>query len=76
MTLHLGTAALEDECDHEDYEVDVLTGRATCSTCPHVWTLSNLEWLRHSERQKRYDQEQAYWNRVDEGRQRAKDGEK
>lgn len=26
-----------DECDHDDYELDILTGRATCCCCDHVW---------------------------------------
>jgi hypothetical protein len=27
----------EDFCDHEGYEVDILTGRAQCTRCPHHW---------------------------------------
>jgi hypothetical protein len=26
----------EDDCDHEDYEID-LTGRATCQRCSQYW---------------------------------------
>ena len=33
----------EDECDHEDYEVDILTGRATCNMCGHSWWQSPEE---------------------------------
>lgn len=27
----------EDECQHDDYEADILIGRATCNCCGHWW---------------------------------------
>jgi hypothetical protein len=30
-----------DECDHLEYEVDLLTGRAECDHCPHTWHLTD-----------------------------------
>ena len=27
----------DDPCDHEDYDADVLTGRAMCNRCGHAW---------------------------------------
>lgn len=30
-------------CDHEDYEVDILTGRASCWRCGETWWLSSDE---------------------------------
>lgn len=41
--------------------------------CGHRWTLSEREIEREVERAAAYEKEEAYWNRVDEGRQRAKD---
>ena len=29
-----------DECDHEDYDVDILTGRAHCYRCGDAWWLT------------------------------------
>ena len=40
--------APEDECDHMDYELDILTGRAECPTCGHRWFMSDAE-LKHDE---------------------------
>lgn len=31
------------ECDHEDYDVDIPIGRATCAFCGHTWYLSKEE---------------------------------
>lgn len=41
----------DDGCDHDEFEHDILTGRATCSMCDHVWylTASDLEFLRSAE---------------------------
>lgn len=39
----------EDECDHEEFELDILTGRASCGRCDHVWNASDAEWKRHEE---------------------------
>jgi len=65
-----------EDCDHDEYETDILTGRATCGMCGHRWYLKAVQLANETERQRQYDEEQRYWERVDEGRQRAKDGER
>lgn len=30
----------EDECPHEEYEADILTGIAACDMCGHRWILA------------------------------------
>lgn len=32
-----------DPCDHEEYDIDILTGRAECQMCPHSWYPSREE---------------------------------
>lgn len=50
---------LSDECDHEDYEVDILTGRAECNRCPHSWYQTAEDIEREIERIREYDAWQA-----------------
>ena len=38
------------ECDHEDYDLDILIGRATCNMCDHHWYMSVAEFDRHQRR--------------------------
>lgn len=38
------------DCDHEDYELDILTGRATCTMCNHRWFMSDEELARDQKR--------------------------
>lgn len=38
------------DCDHEDYELDILIGRATCTMCNHRFYMSEDELRRHHER--------------------------
>jgi hypothetical protein len=33
----------DDPCDHDEYDVDILTGRAHCWRCGHAWWLSSQE---------------------------------
>jgi hypothetical protein len=33
----------EDPCDHDEYEIDCLSGRAYCDRCHHSWYASNEE---------------------------------
>ena len=59
-----------DECDHEDYEADILTGRATCNRCDHAWWQTPEEISAETERIHRYyewveDQERP-WTRFKE----------
>jgi hypothetical protein len=44
-----------DYCDHEDYEADILTGRATCPECRHSWHLTADEIANEQRRQREYD---------------------
>jgi hypothetical protein len=37
------------ECDHEDYDADILTGLATCGRCGHRWTQTAEEIARERE---------------------------
>lgn len=47
----------QDECDHDAYEIDILTGRAECSFCPHSWYLTSEEIEREIERQASYHED-------------------
>jgi hypothetical protein len=44
----------ERDCDHDDYEIDILTGRAECCMCPHSWYVTSEDVSREIERQARY----------------------
>ena len=50
------------ECDHMDYEADILTGIATCS-CGHRWMQTNDERERERQRQVEYDRLCEQWAR-------------
>jgi len=60
----------EDECDHEDYDSDILTGRASCSMCGYSWWQSPAEIEAEIERHRRYHEWEAEhqrpWNRFRE----------
>lgn len=49
------------ECDHMDYEADILTGIATCPACGHRWTQSAEEIERERQAQIAYDKRCAEW---------------
>ena len=53
---------VEQECDHMDYETDILTGFATCA-CGHRWMQTSEEIERERQRQIDYDQMCAQWER-------------
>lgn len=57
---------LPDECDHDDYEVDILSGRAECSRCPHTWYLTIDDVEREIDRIREYDAWQVEQYRRDE----------
>lgn len=49
MSYYDGTEDWPDEdgiedCDHEDFDVDILTGRAECDRCTHSWTMTAAEF--------------------------------
>lgn len=60
----------EDDCTHEDYERDILTGRATCNSCDHHWYLSDERVLADMGREAQYDEWQRrqdrreFWRRL------------
>jgi hypothetical protein len=54
----------DPDCDHDDYEADILTGRATCNRCGHQWFQDEEEIAAEIERQRAYDE----WTRTGEGR--------
>jgi len=43
------------DCDHEDYDADILTGRAICNRCGHVWWQTEEEHEAECQRQTVYD---------------------
>lgn len=55
----------EDDCDHEDYEADILSGRAMCHRCGHTWYQTQEEIEREIKHQKQY----AEWERRETCRQ-------
>jgi hypothetical protein len=55
--------APRDECDHDDYEIDILTGRAECNFCPHTWYLTSEEIEHEIQRQARYHEDMERENR-------------
>lgn len=54
----------EDECDHMDYDVDILTGRATCERCGH-------RWYQTDEQRRSQERAQAAWDRYCAEQERA-----
>jgi len=53
----------EEDCDHEDYDFDILTGRAECHQCPHSWYLSRKEINQQIRLQRAYQEEMDRENR-------------
>jgi hypothetical protein len=53
----------EPECDHEEYESDILTGRAECCRCGYYWYQTTEEIERDIERQARYQKDMDRENR-------------
>lgn len=39
----------EDFCDHDDRDVDILTGRASCWRCGESWWMTDAELKHESE---------------------------
>jgi len=55
-----------DTCDHEDYDADVLTGRAICNMCGHAWWQTKEDHEREMRRVAEYGE----WVAEQERRQR------
>lgn len=43
----------QDECCHEEAEIDILTGRSHCCVCGETWWVSDAEINRHYELMRR-----------------------
>lgn len=56
----------EDDCIHEDYETDILTGLATCSVCGHRWYQTDDEVAAEHRRAVQYEA----WQRRENRRER------
>ena len=50
-------------CDHEDYTVDILTGRCECDRCPVSWQATNEQVEREIEHQRKWHEYQERENR-------------
>lgn len=59
----------DDECDHDDYDVDILDGRCRCA-CGYSWYATNEQVLAESERQREYSEweertsRREFWRRL------------
>ncbi len=53
----------ESECDHNGYEIDILTGRAECDYCQHSWYVSGERINAEIERQANYHEDMERENR-------------
>jgi hypothetical protein len=56
-----------DFCDHEDYEPDIINGRAMCHQCGHTWWMTEAEIDAEIARIRAYDEwqreQERPWNR-------------
>jgi hypothetical protein len=43
-----------DYCDHEDYDADILTGRAMCYRCGHAWYQTSEEIAQQEQLERDY----------------------
>ena len=57
-----------DECDHDDYDTDLIEGRATCNKCGLRWGMSAADIQAEIDRQQLYYEQCAEqerpWNRL------------
>ena len=37
----------DHECDHDDYDIDILTGRASCNMCDYRWWATEAQIKRY-----------------------------
>ncbi len=69
---YYGPYSDDDYCDHEDYDIDILEGRAHCYRCGQWWYLTGDELDKHLRLQSEYDaamyrefrRENTWWKRV------------
>lgn len=47
----------EDICIHEDYEIDILTGIASCDDCGARWTATDEQYQHRIDMQAAWDRE-------------------
>lgn len=53
----------QDECEHDNYEIDILTGRAECDTCYHSWPATSEEIAAAVRHQRQYHEWEERENR-------------
>lgn len=53
----------DDVCDHDDYDVDILEGRARCNRCSESWHVTEEEVARQIEHQRQYSEWEERENR-------------
>ena len=53
----------DEPCDHEDYDIDILDGRARCDRCGESWYASNEEVLAMVDHMARYAEYEEQENR-------------
>lgn len=46
----------QDDCDHDDYDADIITGDATCHRCSYRWHMSDEEIAAEHARIERYQE--------------------
>lgn len=60
----------EDPCDHDEYDLDILTGRAFCYRCGEAWYATDEEMRAEAQRQADYwewtAEQERPWNRFKE----------
>lgn len=59
----------ERYCEHEDYDIDVCTGRASCNCCDHRWYLTSEEIDAELTRQANYYEDCERWERQERRRE-------
>lgn len=55
----------KEYCDHDNYDIDVCTGRAECDQCGTSWYVTGQEVDAELDRQVAYDAECEKWERAE-----------
>ncbi len=45
-----------EACDHDEFDIDPIEGRATCNKCCHRWDVTPEQVLTEVDRQRAYDE--------------------